>query len=68
MFNTFIYAVFALALLACTSFPDQNQDPAKNNPVTYRQDLKDCKDVYSEAGSDVHLKQWDGCMRLKGWK
>ena len=55
-------------LVACTSFPDQNQDPAKDNPATYRQDLKDCKDVYPEVGSGVHLKQWDGCMRLKGWK
>ena len=68
MFRFLLYASSILVLVACASFPDQNQDPSKNNPATYRQDLKDCKDVYPEAGSGVHLKQWDGCMRLKGWK
>jgi hypothetical protein len=56
-------------LVSCvTSFPNTNVDPNKNNPATYNQDLKDCKEAYPEAGSGVHIKQWISCMNLKGWK
>ncbi|QWE20909.1 hypothetical protein [Polynucleobacter sp. AP-Kolm-20A-A1] len=68
MFRTFTYVIFLLALISCIGVPDQNEDPAKNNRATYRQDLKECNEVYPETGSGVHLKQRDGCMRLKGWK
>jgi len=58
-----------LALLfACVSFPSENQDPAKNNQVTYRKDLKECKEDYPESGLGVHLRQWMNCMKLKGWQ
>ena len=56
------------ALSACVSFPSENQDPAKNNQVTYRKDLKECKEDYPESGSGVHLRQWINCMKLKGWQ
>jgi hypothetical protein len=61
--------LFLLASLgACTSFPSENQDPAKNNKATYNRDLKECKEDYPEAGSGVHIRQWINCMQLKGWK
>lgn len=68
MFRASVYAILVFALFACAGTPDQNQDPAKNNRATYRQDLKDCSEVYPETGSGVYLKQRDGCMRLKGWQ
>lgn len=56
------------ALTACVSFPSENQDPAKNNKATYNKDLKECREDYPESGSGTHLRQWMGCMQLKGWK
>ena len=55
-------------LCACVSMLTENQDPSKNNRATYRKDLKDCQEAYPEMGSGVHLRQWVGCMNLKGWK
>uniref|UniRef100_B1XTE1 Lipoprotein n=1 Tax=Polynucleobacter necessarius subsp. necessarius (strain STIR1) TaxID=452638 RepID=B1XTE1_POLNS len=57
-----------MGLVACVSFPSENQDPAKNNKTAYNKDLKECKEDYPESGSGVHLRQWMGCMQLKGWK
>ena len=48
--------------------PNQNQDPNKNNQVTYRKDLKECQDDYPAQSSGVHIRQWIGCMNEKGWK
>jgi hypothetical protein len=55
-------------LIACAAIPDQNQDPTKNNRATFRKDLKECQEDYPEAGSGVHVRQWEGCMKLKGWR
>ena len=55
-------------LVGCTPIPDKNQDPAKNNLATFRKDLKECKEDYPEDGSGVHIRQWEGCMNLKGWR
>ena len=55
-------------LLACTSFPSENNDPKKNNKDVFRKDLAECKQDYPESGSGVHFKQWTNCMNLKGWK
>jgi hypothetical protein len=56
-------------LMACASkFPDQNIDPVKNNVTSYRKDLKECQEDYPEAGSGVHVRQWEGCMKMKGWR
>ena len=68
MFRIFIHTLSSLALLSCSGMPDQNQDPAKNNRTSYRKDMQECKEVYPESASGAYLKQWDGCMRLKGWK
>jgi hypothetical protein len=57
-----------VSLIACVSTPDKNQDSSKNNVATYRKDLKECKDDYPETPSGVHLRQWEGCMNLKGWR
>ena len=57
-----------IGLVACVSFPSENQDPAKNNKATYNRDMKECKEDYPESGSGIHLRQWMGCMQLKGWK
>ena len=59
---------FNLGLIGCASMPTTNQDPAKNNKVTYNKDLKDCREDYPEVGSGVHVRQWIGCMNLKGWR
>ena len=57
----------ASVLLACSSYPDVNRDPAKNNKATFQQDALDCAKAYPETGSGVHIKQRIGCMNLKGW-
>jgi hypothetical protein len=54
--------------MACASIPDKNLDPSKNNQATFSKDLKECKEDYPESGSGVHVRQWEGCMNLKGWK
>jgi hypothetical protein len=53
---------------ACVSAPPENKDPTKNNLATYRKDLRECQEVYPEAGSGTHLRQWTSCMNLKGWR
>jgi hypothetical protein len=57
-----------LLLGACVSMPTENQDPNKNDRATYRKDLRECQQAYPELGSGVHLRQWVGCMELKGWR
>ena len=57
-----------MGLIGCAAIPDQNQDPTKNNRATFRKDLKECQEDYPEAGSGVHVRQWEGCMKLKGWR
>jgi len=65
----FIITSLLLLLLGCGSaIPEQNQDPAKNNQATFRKDLKECREDYPEQGSGIHIRQWQGCMNLKGWK
>ena len=54
-------------LMGCSSYPDVNTDPAKNNKAAFRQDALDCAQAYPESGSGVHVKQRIGCMNLKGW-
>lgn len=60
--------LFFISIAGCVSLPTENQDPSKNNKVTYNKDLKECKEDYPEAGSGVHIRQWINCMKLKGWK
>jgi hypothetical protein len=54
-------------LLACSSYPDVNKDPAKNNKATFQRDAIDCAQSYPESGSGAHVKQRIACMNLKGW-
>jgi len=69
MFRITLLLGVLLALTACGSpIPEQNVDPAKNNQATFRKDLKECREDYPEQGSGVHIRQWQGCMNLKGWK
>ena len=60
--------IAGLALVACSSYPDVNVDPAKNNKLTFQRDALDCAQAYPEAGSGVHIKERIGCMKLKGWQ
>jgi len=60
--------VFAASMLACTSFPDEHSDPAKNTPAANQADLKDCARSYPETPDGVYLRQRVSCMKLKGWK
>ncbi|MBU3564488.1 hypothetical protein [Polynucleobacter sp. MWH-HuK1] len=55
-------------LIACSSMPTVNQDPAKNNKATYNKDFMECREDYPEVGSGAHYRQWISCMNLKGWK
>jgi hypothetical protein len=55
------------ALFACSSYPNVNRDPAKNNKATFQRDALDCAQSYPDAGSGVHVKQRIGCMNIKGW-
>ncbi len=55
-------------LVACASIPDKNVDPSKNNVANFRKDLKECREDYPEVGSGAHIRQWEGCMNLKGWR
>jgi len=63
-----ITMIFALGLVACGSFPTTHSDPAKNNPATYKIDLKDCAQSYPETSDGIYLKRRISCMELKGWK
>jgi len=63
-----LMSLIAGMLLACTSFPSENNDPKKNNKDVFRKDLAECKQDYPESGSGVHFRQWTNCMKLKGWK
>ena len=69
--QTFLKTVFGLlmatVLFACTSYPDVNSDPAKNNKATFHRDALDCAHSYPESGSGMHVKQRIACMNLKGW-
>ncbi|MDO8714671.1 MAG: hypothetical protein Q7K13_09405 [Polynucleobacter sp.] len=59
--------LMALALIACSLYPDINSDPAKNNKATFQRDALDCAQSYPDSGSGVHVKQRIGCMNIKGW-
>ena len=57
----------AMTLFGCSSYPDKNDDPAKNTKAIFHQDALDCAKAYPEAGSGVHVKERIACMNLKGW-
>ena len=63
-----LYGLLLMMLAACVSIPEKNQDPQKNNVATFRKDLRECKEDYPETASGQHIRQWQGCMNLKGWK
>jgi hypothetical protein len=65
--KVFFGLLLSYILMGCSSYPDMNTDPAKNNKVTFRQDALDCARAYPETGSGTHVKQRIGCMNLKGW-
>ena len=64
------FAIVYLALLAtaCTHFPSENVDPAKNNKANFQKDLRECKEDHPESGGGLHYNRWIDCMNLKGWK
>jgi hypothetical protein len=68
MFRIVVITVIMVLISACSAIPDKNQDPAKNNGATFRKDWKECREDYPEQGSGIHIRQWEGCMNLKGWK
>ena len=60
-------ALVGAIFMGCALYPDVNDDPAKNNKATFRQDALDCAQSYPESGSGVHVRQRINCMNLKGW-
>ena len=60
--------LLTFSFLACSSYPNVNVDPLKNNKATFQRDAIDCAQSYPEAGSGVHVKQRINCMKLKGWR
>jgi hypothetical protein len=61
-------AFVTFGLAACTHFPNQNLDPAKNNRSTYQKDLNECKEDHPESSAGLHYSRWIDCMNLKGWR
>ena len=57
-----------LLISACTSFPSQNVDPAKNDRANYRKDLAECKEDHPESSAGLHYQRWIDCMKIKGWR
>ncbi|MGV0963919.1 MAG: hypothetical protein ACOYBT_08530 [Polynucleobacter sp.] len=66
-FKILVSFLMATTLFACSSYPDVNSDPAKNNKATFKRDALDCAKSYPESGSGVHVKERIGCMNVKGW-
>ena len=62
-----ISLLIVFALCACSSYPQVNSDPTKNNRATFQRDAIDCAKSYPEAGSGVHVKERITCMNIKGW-
>ena len=67
LFRAPIIFLMAAGFFGCSSYPDVNRDPAKNNKATFQKDAMDCAQSYPESGSGVHIRQRFGCMNLKGW-
>ncbi|SNX29091.1 hypothetical protein SAMN06295945_1455 [Polynucleobacter meluiroseus] len=65
--NAFIGLSLVGIMFGCSSYPDVNQDPAKNNLQTFQRDAVDCAQSYPESGSGAHVKERISCMNLKGW-
>ena len=63
-----ISASIVIFLNACTSFPSQNQDPAKNDRATFHKDLTECKEDHPESSAGLHYQRWIDCMKIKGWR
>jgi hypothetical protein len=57
-----------LVISACTSFPSQNVDPAKNDRDNFRKDLTECKEDHPESSAGLHYQRWMDCMKIKGWR
>ena len=65
--KTLFALLMTTLLFACSTYPDVNRDPAKNNLATFQKDAVDCAQSYPESGSGTHVKQRIACMNLKGW-
>ena len=63
-----ILLFIGLILGACGGFPTTHPDPAKNNSVNYKNDVKDCEQSYPETPDGVYLKRRIACLQLKGWR
>ena len=68
MHQMVVTILLTVMITACSAIPNKNQDPTKNNVATFRKDWKECREDYPEQGSGIHIRQWEGCMNLKGWK
>lgn len=66
-FKAFAGLLISVALFGCSTYPDVNGNPAKNNKSTFRQDAVECARAYPESSSGTHVKQRIACMNLKGW-
>jgi len=66
-FKFLISLLMATTLFACSSYPEVNSDPAKNNKATFQRDAIDCAKSYPESGSGGYVKERIACMNIKGW-
>lgn len=65
---SFAILIFGLFLLGCANkTPAFNENPSKNNPISFKEDLTDCKESYPDVASGAEVKQRLACMRAKGW-
>lgn len=67
-FRVLIAISIFLLISACTSFPSQNLDPAKNDRANFRKDLAECKEDHPESSAGLHYQRWVDCMKIKGWR
>jgi hypothetical protein len=64
----FISVTIGMTLSACSGFPTTHPDPAKNNSVNYKNDVKDCAQAYPETADGIYLRRRKACLELKGWR
>ena len=66
--SLFISLMIGVTLSACGGFSTTHPNPAKNNSVNYKTDVKDCAQAYPETADGIYLRRRMACLELKGWK
>ena len=65
---SFLGACTSSQSLNASTLSYQNLDLSKNQSAAFRRDFLECRQDYPETASGVHIRQWQGCMSMKGWR